>query len=92
MALFHSQTRRRYDNACHNIICCDSTHSCVVIVYSLSCTLPIPIFQYVSPGGGGALIFSSYVDLDPASAFYRKYVHEVLVNCLVKLAQGKKCG
>ena len=22
----------------------------------------------------------------------RKYVHEVLVNCLVKLAQGKKCG
>ena len=25
-------------------------------------------------------------------SYKRKYVHEVLVNCLVKLAQEKKCG
>ena len=25
-------------------------------------------------------------------SYKRKYVHKVLVNCLVKLAQDKKCG
>ena len=25
-------------------------------------------------------------------SYMRKYVHEVLVNCLVKLAQEKECG
>ena len=25
-------------------------------------------------------------------SYKQKYVHEVLVNCLVKLAQEKKCG
>ena len=26
------------------------------------------------------------------ASYKRKYVHEVLINCLVKLAQEKKCG
>ena len=32
--------------------------------------------------------YSRRVDVN----YKRKYVHEILVNCLVKLAQEKKCG